>query len=557
MASLMRDDVIKKIVSTARDFSDFLRANREAISGHSGLLGYADKSHELSGAPAVMTEMLMKLNDEALLAMYRMSGEVADQYELPGRNAMTGYAAEEMSHSPFPIRWDAGLNRLFFEGPDNANLDPLDDQIRQFHAKADRAYSIFTQIIGSLSTIDTDRESGIIAQFESGLRFAAGMVGPLSELLPIFTDEASREKVHSFLEAVREAARSVDRSSARREISSNSANIVFREDVPPTYLESVIQNMATSTRNLSTAISDWREERSERRAERQEERAEQRRLREENDELNWLDLTRRAIDAIIKFILQILPGVEMVSLIPPVWNVTHNRLPNSNLRIEGIPLKAIFTNCYVQGNNEITLFFSWALEDNATVSGWDINHVTGTTNGVTELGFRYFISHSDNNGFSVTFNPSVALNELTTLGAEFRIGQNGNAISYSIVRGFNSNDSVRINFFTDQQRTKLLFGMDIGAVSVTATAGGFGSGNHDLSMGVNIDPHEGRFVIGGEVNLPASDPNTLGLFIQSADRRLRWGANILISASIDAPNLSFPRGFSFLYEALFFIEASF
>jgi len=105
MSYLTRSEMIGGIIGTLYEFSCFCRENKKCVSGYvartENLAGYAEQSYRLLNAQSTritMMNMLKKLNDEALMEMYRKCGALAEKYELPVSEVkMIGYRTVELA----------------------------------------------------------------------------------------------------------------------------------------------------------------------------------------------------------------------------------------------------------------------------------------------------------------------------------------------------------------------------------------------------------------------------------------------------------------------------
>jgi len=242
MTFLTRSEVIGRIINVTYELSVFLRRNRRNIE-HDDLLGYADENYEMAGNPDAMTEMFLKLNDEALLTMYKMCGVASDKYVLPGRGVMAGYATAELAHNHriYPDYITEGFNRVNTE---------LMDSLNRAQLELTRVSNIFETIVTGVNNTNLRK---IPDQIEDGLRAAADSCKYLSWLpSQIFTNDAGREKVNVFLKDVEAVFENIN-SSARENGYNNLVYHVFQDNTHA-------RNIINSARDLSNYVETIRDD---------------------------------------------------------------------------------------------------------------------------------------------------------------------------------------------------------------------------------------------------------------------------------------------------------
>jgi hypothetical protein len=91
MASLTRYEVTETIIYVLQDFDEYYQFNKDRFSYGNNLWQYAEANRRTVHNEPLMKNMLLKLNDDALVEMYRRCGELANKYYLLSRYAMEGY----------------------------------------------------------------------------------------------------------------------------------------------------------------------------------------------------------------------------------------------------------------------------------------------------------------------------------------------------------------------------------------------------------------------------------------------------------------------------------
>jgi hypothetical protein len=91
MAYLTRSEMSDKIISVLRDFDDFYQLNEKYFSNNISLTKDAVQNRSIINNRELMTDMLRKLNDEALVQMYRECGTLTKKYALSSKRTMIGY----------------------------------------------------------------------------------------------------------------------------------------------------------------------------------------------------------------------------------------------------------------------------------------------------------------------------------------------------------------------------------------------------------------------------------------------------------------------------------
>jgi hypothetical protein len=97
MASLMRSEVTDTIIFVLKEFDEFYqRPHNKTFFSYflgNGLWRYDAENHRIVNNKPLMKSILLKLNDEALMQMYRHCGELANKYPLISRIAksLEGY----------------------------------------------------------------------------------------------------------------------------------------------------------------------------------------------------------------------------------------------------------------------------------------------------------------------------------------------------------------------------------------------------------------------------------------------------------------------------------
>lgn len=492
MAYLARSEIINRIVRVTREFSDLLRGNRRNVSGNlPGLMENADKTHDMLSRPGTMEGMLMKLNDEALMEMYRKCGELAGLYELSSAGMMSTYATDTLVN--------------FMKDSESADAF-MPDIMARLSTEVDRTSSSFEKIITEIQKVDTDRETGILNDIHNGIESAAGMLAFLEPLLPLFSSEEENNIIYELLESLQAIFAGLDMASSKEDIAIAIMNSMERDTAIAQRVANSLIRLSDKTKEITSAINESAMDA----------------INYAREEIkNYFDNAGPAPGWLVEigaFFCRVAANFEMKfeSYFLPVL-LLNSRDGLTSLRVEPFVPKVEFKYyAYDTDTTNLTLFFELEGGGNNTfVGGWDLNQkITGSVIGLTNFDLKYAAEKDGNNGFRITLQPLlvIALDKLTKLTGTATLVRTGDGTDFDF--------DASLTRKSGERETK--FSID-GSVFASPGDPGF-------SVGANVSRIAGGGRFGFGVNADLSDEDGLkkiGVSSSGSDgNRVSWQGSI-------------------------------
>jgi len=91
MAYLTRSEITQKIINVLKEFDDFSQRNRKYFPQNGVIMKNASENYRITHNETFMRNMLRKLEDNALVAMYKDCGTLTEKYKLNSKSTLAGY----------------------------------------------------------------------------------------------------------------------------------------------------------------------------------------------------------------------------------------------------------------------------------------------------------------------------------------------------------------------------------------------------------------------------------------------------------------------------------
>jgi hypothetical protein len=85
-----------RIIGALRQFGTFLQSNKDYFLGNSYMVRHADRNQSIVCEETPMQNMLIKLEDRALVEMYKNCGVLAENYDLRAKRTMPGFNSDAL-----------------------------------------------------------------------------------------------------------------------------------------------------------------------------------------------------------------------------------------------------------------------------------------------------------------------------------------------------------------------------------------------------------------------------------------------------------------------------